>query len=155
MCHLRLQNVLVTVTVLVFHSRYDKKLALVGTIFDTRHALQGSVFVFREEQDEAQRVAGVRKQTVDVLESCVDEFFAVGWIRLERASCRKKVQERSAKKMFNQKIHLKELSIHSPSRSKVRVGIAESRAVLTKVTVERTCEALKGDAEVNIETVEN
>lgn len=140
-------------TVLVFHSRYDKKLALVGTIFDTRHALQGSVFVFRQEQDEAQRVAGVRQQTVDVLKSRVDEFFAVWWIRLERASGWEKVQERSGMKKNHYRLSFKNFQASLPSRSEIRVSIAESRAVLTKVAVERTREALEGDAEVNIETI--
>lgn len=100
LCYSLLQNVLVTMTVLVFHSRYDKKLALVGAVFDTRHALQGSVFVFRQEQDETQRVARIRKQTIDVLECRVDELFAIWRIRLERASGWKKIQERSTEKTF-------------------------------------------------------
>lgn len=142
-------------TVLVFHRRYDKKLALVGAVFNSRHAFEGSVFVFRQEQDEAQRVARVGQQAVDVLKRCVDELFAVWWIRLERASRWEKVQEGSVEKISIKSQLQRKKKILLPSRSKIRVSVTESRAVLTKIAIKRTGEALKSDAKVNVETVED
>ena len=63
-----LKNMLISVSVFMLHSGYDQKFAFVRTVLDFRHTFQRLVFVFGQEQNEAQRVVGVGQQSIDVLQ---------------------------------------------------------------------------------------
>lgn len=64
---LLLKNMLITVSIFMFHSRYDEKFAFIRTVFNSRYTLQRSVLILWQEHNKTQWMIWIRKQTINML----------------------------------------------------------------------------------------